>query len=250
MAVMIDGISLIGLASGVLAEVETNTKALRVAPKHEDLGGQGGGAYCVSGNSNITNATSVAVNGTLLAFRWAQKQSIARIRKVAIGGAGQSNVAGTAGAVQFSMFAVRRFIGQYASVGGSDTITNLISNPLRQNFTGPGYSFSAETAAPSDIYDLVIGGNGGSGGALGGQVATLDTNPMATVVQSRIATAGSPYIIKPFTLWEVGEGDEPLDLSFQEGFAIKVVLPTTGVATANTPWSCTVTWSEVPLTLL
>lgn len=213
-----------GNTSANIAEVEANTKALRVTLRPEDVGSLG--AYSLSSVTGLITA-GMAANLTIFGFRWGDATRFALIKRVTIS-LGNDVTAFTAGSFSIAMYRALGFTGSFTTSGTDITPTGN-QNKLRT--TGFG------TTLLTQAYIL----NTAVGGITGSTISALDTSPVG-IITGGIPAVGGTNMSPPFALWDVRPGEYPLVLAQNEGFVIReIAVPVNGT------WKLgiKVDWSEV-----
>lgn len=214
------GISIIG-ALGDLLKIGTNGGG-RVSPvplTDATLLG----SYSTSQVSGTIAAGTVTSIGKLAAFRWAPSTTtnIAVVRRIKVS-MGELT-AFTAGFASFHAFFGRAYSVADSTGATAGTITGN-NTKLRTSYatTNGGTLYVATTA-------LISGGT-----------VTMDTNPLATIATSVVATSGAPVLGAPADLFHAPPGEHGIVLANQEGVVIQCIAPATGTMSLGV----TVEWSE------
>lgn len=215
------GINLIG-NSGVLVEVETAQKAMRMVQSPRDFGTLGSyGTGAVSG----VMAAALAANSEIFQFRWTNASNSMVLRSVTIGAG--SIGAFAAGVCTFGLRVARTWS---ADGTGGTALTFATNDQKRRTSMGT-------TLAPT-----ALGVRVASTAALGAGTKTLDGNDFSTITGSVTAVAGVPLINPSTSLWQRNTADEyPLFFAASEGFVIRATVPATGTWT----FSVSIEWAEV-----
>lgn len=204
--------------SGVDAEVEANTRALRVAVRPNDYGSLG--IYNKALTSG-TMAAGLAANANVFAFRWTHATNLCIMRRVRLSAA-NAGTAFAAGVGIFNMFPARTFTAS-ASGGTAGTLTGN-NGKLRTSM------------ATTLVGDVRIS----STAALTAGTWTLDTDAIGALSTGILATAGAT-LIAPSDLFYHADNEYPLVLAQNEGFTIQATVPATGTWT----FSVQAEWEEL-----
>lgn len=198
MAFQIQGIS------AVVAEVETNTRAIRTVQRPDDYGSLG--VYSIAQISGTANA-GLGGASNIYAFR-NTTANVYLVRQVRLS-AGNTATAFAAGVAQFNLFVARSFTVD--SSGG--TAATLTTNNTKRRT-----SMATTGLARSRIL---------SAAALGAGTWTLDAQPIGAAVAAIKATAGIP-VMPPVYLWDSRDTEYPLVCEQNEGFTVQCTVPATG----------------------
>lgn len=205
--------------SGTVAEVEANTRAMRVVVRPADVGALG--SYEVSEASG-TMAAGLASASPIFSFRYGAA-NLAVIRSVYMS-AGNAGTAFAAGVGVFRMFVARSFTVN--DTGGTALTLTGNNGKMRTSMATTGLS------------DARIA----STGTLTAGTRTLDTTPVGTIVVPLSTTASISMIAPGTKIFDAGASQEyPLVLAQNEGFVIQATVAATGT------WSFAVNveWDEV-----
>lgn len=215
------GIQLIGNA-GVIAEVETAQRSLRVVQSPRDPGALGSyGAGAVSG----VMAAGLAANSEIFQFRWTNASNSMVLRSITIGAGGI--VAFAAGVCTFGLRVAR----SWSADGTGGTALSFATHDQKRR-----------TAMGTTLAPTALGVRVASTAALGAGTKTLDGNDFSTITGSVGVTAGTPLINPSTVLWMRNTADEyPLFFAASEGFVIRATVPATGTWT----FSVSIEWAEV-----
>lgn len=206
--------------SGTNAEVESTSRALRVTPKPVDYGSLG--IYSM-GAASGTMAAGLAANSPIVSYRWTHATNLAVIKRVRFS-AGDTSTAFTAGLILIQLFAARSFSA--SDTGGTAWTTSGNNGKLRT---------SMATSLVGDI-------RASSTATLSAGTRTLDTQPLASLSSSIVATAGTPLFTSGLNvLFEAKAGDYPFVLAQNEGFVIQATVPATG----TWQFSVDIQWEEL-----
>lgn len=193
--------------SGVKAEVDANTRALRATLRPNDVGSLG--AYSV-GNGTGTIAAGMAAGGTVYSFRWTHATNVAVIERISIGASslGTGFTAGTASC----------WLDLATSFTASDTGGNAVTVPKKRNAFGSTL-----------VGDIRISNTA----ALTPGTRTVASSPLRFLGPFTVTTAVQTNFIPVGTLlWDQRPGDWPLVLAQNEGFLVNCTVPATGTWTA------------------
>lgn len=190
-----------------IAEVEANTKALRVTLRPEDYGSLG--VYSIAGNSGVMGA-GLAAASRVFSFRWGDTTRFALVKRVTFS-AGNDTLAFAAGTFIFNMFRVLGFTAS-DSVG-----TSLLPSGNQNKLRTTGMGTTLLSSARIGILTAVSGGT----------LTTPDAQPMGSIVGGIPATAGTGMVAS-VPIFEQRPGEHPLLLAQDEGFIIQATVPATG----------------------
>jgi hypothetical protein len=209
--------------AGIIAEVESASRAVRTTPRPIDIGSLG--SYSVGMTSGVM-AAGLAANSEIFQFHWSNSANLALIRRVTISG-GNAGTAFAAGVAIFGMRAARAF----TAVGSGGTTATLAGNDQKRRT-------SFGTTLLTSAADIRIA----STAALGTGTKTLDNNDLGSATAGVLATAGTTVVPVPTDLYAPNfSGEWPLVLAQNEGFVIRATVPATGTWT----FSVTVEWTEI-----
>jgi hypothetical protein len=199
------GLAIIG-NGGVIAEVDANHRALRVAQRPLDVGSLG--AYRANPVTG-TMAAGLAAASPIFAFRWGDATRFCLIRSVRVGI--QALTAFTAGNGLLEMFLARSFTASDTG-GGAVTIT--------------GNNQKLKTAmGTSLVTDLRMS----TTATLTAGTRTLDANAFASLNFTVNATANSAQLVGQQLLYDPDTASEwPPVFAQNEGFIIRATVPATG----------------------
>ncbi len=201
---------------GVLAQIETNSAALRTVLKPNDVGSLG--AYSLGGLSGVMAAGLTSASPI---YSWRSgTQNIYLVKKILFGAIGLGT-AFAAGSCFFSLFAARSFSASDSA--GTGILPTL--NKLRTSMGTTGI----QDARISSTTNLTAG------------TRTLDGQPIATLAGVASATASTVIVPNQTPFFESRAGEWPLVLAPNEGFVIQATVAATGT------WSFAVIveWEEV-----
>lgn len=202
---------------GVIAEVDANSRALRVNPRPIDVGSLG--AYSWDSITGTIAAGAGALS-VWLSFRWGDATRTALIRKVRVGL--QSLTGFTAGNGLIDMIIARGFTA--SDTGGTNATPSGNNQKLKTSF------------GSTLVTDLRIS----TTAALGAGTRTLDTAPIASQIFSVNATANSVQLPTADIYLPMDDG-WPVTLVQNEGFLLRATVPATGTWNAR----ARVYWEEV-----
>lgn len=216
MAVQIQG------NSGVVGEVETNTRAQRVTLRSADFGALG--VYAISVGSSTSISSAGASGSDLVHFRWGSSAAVALVRSVIVTVA--STAFGATTDLQIDMTIGRTFTAA-SSIGTAATLTG--NNAKLRTSMG--------TTLLSDLRYA------STGGVLAGGTVTADTQPMASLV-GFCPTAPSQPILPGLYLFNTEtESEYPLVLAQNEGFLIRATF--SPATTGSWRYNMWVKWMEI-----
>lgn len=215
------GIQLIGNA-GIIAEVESAQKSLRVVQSPRDPGALG--SYGVGVVSGVM-AAGLAANSEIFQFRWTNASNSMVLRSVTIGAGGI--VAFAAGVCTFGLRVART----WSADGTGGTALSFATHDQKRR-----------TSMGTTLAPTALGVRAASTAALGAGTKTLDGNDFSTITGSVGVTAGTPLVNPSTALWMRNTADEyPLFFAASEGFVIRATVPATGTWT----FSVSIEWAEV-----
>jgi len=208
--------------SGIVPEVETNTRSQRVTLRSADFGSLG--VYAISVGSSTSMSSAGAGPNDLVHFRWGNATNLALVRYVMIS---LGSTAFTAATVpQFDMTIGRTFTAA-SSIGTAATLSSN-SGKLR---TSMATTLLSELRYAS------------TGGFLAGGTVTLDPHPMASLIGVAPTAPTNPMLPATFLFNPETESEYPLVLAQNEGFAIRVSFAT--ATTASWRYNATIKWMEI-----
>ena len=233
------GISLVGGTSGALADVDTNTKALKTRLHPTDVLG----SYQLEAVSG-SMAAGLGAAATVYSCRWGDASKLMLLRRLAMD-ARVLGTAFTAGATLFELMVARSFT---ASDSSGTSITPSGNNQKRRTsmsasvITDLRISSTATLTAGTRTLDSLAVCN------IRGHVsATMTSGPLVSMGGGAPMTAVggaavSTYVALPVDFFKPDFGGEwPLVFAQNEGFIIRATVPATGVW----DFSVTMEWSEV-----
>ena len=211
---------------GTVAEVETNTRAIRTILRPTDIGAQGAFRKAMRNSGALTSlAAGLTAGATIFTFRWAPATTslLALIKRVQMS-ATIGLTAFAAGIGQFEGYVARTFSAN--DTGGITGTVTTNNAKLRTAF--------ATTANATGQIQIANTGQVTAG------TRTLDTDPFFTHTFG-ISTVTCTQVLLPTTMYEQTPTLWPLILATQEGFVINGTMPATGT------WNFTVSvdWEEV-----
>lgn len=198
-------------------EVETNSRAARIAIRPIDWGALG--SYSVGSTSGVI-AAGLASSSEIFQFRYTAA-NLACVKRVLF----QASVTGTGFTAGICTFLLQ--VGRsYSASGTGGTGLTLTTNNMKLRT-------SMATTGMGDIRIATTG-------ALGAGTRTLDANPHAQIYTAVPVTA-SIQLIAQTALLDMRLGEYPLVLAQNEGFIITATVPATGT------WSFSVItlWDEL-----
>ena len=206
--------------SGTAAEVDTAQRVVRVSQRPMDVGALG--SYSKAMTSGTIGA-GLSAASLVFGMRWAPSPNtlLALIRRINVSAGCVTGF--TAGFVTLNVFAARAYTVLENTGGTAGTFTGNNAKRRTAFATTAGMGCYISTTA-----------------AISGGTATLDTDPLATISVSAVATAGQT-VIAPIDIYSAKGTDYPLTLANSEGFVIKATVPATGT------WQIgvTVDWDEI-----
>lgn len=223
-----------GSGTGTIAEVETNTLALRAVSRPLDWSPQipfVGGANSVRcmamlvGTDGLSGAQTAA---SVLQFRWTSPQLVCSLRRLKLRMA--VNVAFTAGIITMALFPARLF-----SVNGTGGKTMSVK-PTDARLRGVmGLTTVADIRYTSTA-------------ALSAGTWVLDADPITAfstgvTVVNQIGWMDGDYRRRgePLNLFEAVPGEHPFVMAANEGFNVALTLPASGAVVLD--WS--ISWDEI-----
>ena len=202
MAIQVQG------SGGVVAQVETNTQAVRVVNRPTDVGALG--AYSLGAVSGVM-AAGLAAGSPVFSFRYGGA-GLVLLKRVYLS-MGNAGTAFAAGVASFNVVVARSFTA--SDSGGTSVLPTL--NKMR---TGQ---------ATTGLADLRIA----STATLTAGTRTLDGQPLSSTLAGVPAVAGQTIIPPSTPLFDrENSGDQwPLVLATNEGFILTATVPATGTWT-------------------
>jgi hypothetical protein len=201
--------------TGTIAEVDANTRALRVTQRSDVLGEYG--ISLVSG----TMAAGLAAGAEAFQFRWTHASNLARIKHVRIWAGGIT--AFTAGFCRFELVIAR----SWTANGSGGTTATLSGNNGKKRTT-----FATTLLGQARI---------SSTAALGAGTKTLDSQGVGSVGGSVSATAGDKMISPTGEAFAFDGTAYPIVLAQDEGLVLRATVPATGTWT----FGVDVDWAEM-----
>jgi hypothetical protein len=210
-----------GATTNVLAEVDTG-RAIYVVPRSPSAGVLG--SYSTAQVSGTIAAGTVTSLGKLAAFRFAPTvtTNLAVIRRIRV-----SMGELTAFAAGFA--SMQLFFGRASTVA---PVTGSTAGTITGNNTKLRTSHATTQGGTLYVATTAL---------ISGDTVTLDTNPLAVVATSVVATSGAPVWPAPVDLWYTGAGDHPIVLANQEAIYLQMIAPATGTMSLGVH----VQWDEV-----
>jgi hypothetical protein len=209
-----------GNTSANIAEVEANTKALRVTLRNEDFGSLG--VYSLAGVTGLLTGFTALTD--IFSFRWGDATRFALVKRVTISAGVDVTALGAAGNFSFQLFRALSFSG--SQTGGTAILPSGSQNKLRTTGMGTTLLTDARIATTA---------------ALGAGTKTLDTNPIGAISAATPVTAGT-NILAPYPIFDQRPGEHPLLLAQNEGVVLQVSAPS---ATGSWRVGVKIDWSEV-----
>jgi hypothetical protein len=203
--------------SGTAAEVEANSRAIRVVGRGIDPGSLG--CYRLSVRTGLM-AAGLAANAEVFQFRWTDATRLAIVERISFDGLG-SVTAFAAGVASLYATAARAW-----TVDGSGGTAVTMSTNNQKQRTSMGTSLVGAIRIASTA-------------ALTAGTKTLDAQDFGQAVGGLTATAGAG--LSPQSMQDVLGLGFPLVLASNEGFVIRATVPATGTWTAG----FTIHWTEV-----
>jgi hypothetical protein len=204
--------------SGTIAEVDANTRALRVNLRPDNVGSLGDfGVSLVSG----TMGAGLGAGSSVFHFRWTSSTNLARIKSVRLWAG--SIVAFAPGFFRFDLVIAR----SWTADGSGGTGVTISGN------TGKKRTSFASTSVGS----LRIATTGG----LGAGTWSLDSQGIGSVGGSVTATAGDKLISPTGHLFDFDGTNYPIVLAQNEGLVLRATVPATGTWT----FGVDVDWAEL-----
>jgi hypothetical protein len=205
---------------GTVAEVETNTRALRNVLRPLDPGALG--SYQMAVTSGLM-AAGIATDANILSFRWTSSTSVAVLRSVRMT-AFNGGTASAAGTGYFQMFVARSFTG--SDSGGTAFTLTTNNGKMKTAFA---------TTAVGDI-------RASSTAALTAGSRTLDAQPLCSIGITLPITTVNYFFVGPnIELYRPEPTMWPLVMAQNEGFVVQVKMPATG----TWGFSFNLAWDEV-----
>jgi hypothetical protein len=209
---------------GVVAEVESATRASRVTTRPLDTVANGG-SFSLSAITGIM-AAGIASASEVVQFRWVSTTHLALIKRVRIT-SGVLGTAFTAGTVLFDMTVARAWTA--AGTGGGTATLTTNQGKRRTSMQTSQFGTTGEVRIATTA-------------ALGAGTKTLDTMPIRSVITGVPNTAFIPMLSgDDGLLFQCGPSEYPLVLAASEGFVIRTTVPATGTWTAHVA----IDWEEV-----
>lgn len=203
-------VQIAGFTATNIAEVEANTRAMRMTPKPVDYGIYG--IYSLAASTGVM-AAGLAAGAPIWSFRWGVGTHNAVVKKIIIS-SGNTATAFAAGVVTFNLFVARSFSA--SDTGGTSILPSGNQNKLRTSM------------ATTALVDARIS----STASLTAGTRTLDANPIGSVSVSIPAVAGTTLLM-PSDLFRAQAGDYPIVLAQNEGLVITATVPATGTWSAS-----------------
>jgi hypothetical protein len=217
-------IILAGSVSGNQAEVDSD-KHTFVSVKPPAFGALG--AYTKALTSG-TIAVSSSAGAVQWAMQWTDSTRFCLVERIRV--SATMVALGTAAPFNFSLFWGSSFtVAPTTNIGTTGTLTGR--NAKRRTSMGT----------------TLLGGmwiNGTAAAGMTGQTVTLDTDPIATLCGTYVATAGAQMLGTTALLWDMDNSNShPLLLAQNEGLVIKT--PLAGQSTGTWQLAVSADWMEV-----
>jgi hypothetical protein len=214
------GIAIIG-NGGTVAEVETNTRAVRVIERPLDVGSLG--SYLLSQDNGTTVMTAgLAANSPIFSWRWGNA-NVAIVNAIRLSMC--TITAFAAGRIAFQAFKAGGASFTASDTGGT-TITITGNNAKKRQSFGTTLLSDARISAT---------------GTLSAGTRTLDANPFGELLAASVVASANPiFIQQPIYLRDTAD-QYPMTFAQNEGFVIQAAVPATGT------WffAVTVDWTEL-----
>lgn len=208
-----------GATTGADAEVDSNSKAVRVSARPLDFGGQG--SFQIVSKSG-TMAAGLSGDSPIYSFRNAHASLIVVVRRITLA-AWSLGTGFTAGIGRFELYIGRSWSG--ADTGGTtDTITTN-NGKLRTSMASIGALAEIRHSATA---------------TLSAGTRTLDTQPQSELTVA-VTNATNTVFCPTSDLLRRDPFEYPLIISPSEGFVIQATVPATGTWT----WAIKTQWDEV-----
>ena len=217
-----------GNSVGTAAEIEANSRALRIVNRPDDI--RDNGSYrraMVSG----TMAANLAANSGVFGVNNNSPVVAMKIRRLTIS-AGNSGTAFAAGVCTFALFIRRASL----SAGTASLATESFHNAkLKTSMSSSKYNL-VRASASATIFSFMTISSTGSAGSLG---TSADADPIAAITASVIGNAGE-QMVKAALIERPAES--PLILTEYETLLVVATVPATGT------WklSAQIDWEESP----
>lgn len=227
---------LIGFTPANIAEVETNTRALRTTLRPDDvtINGQGWtvGRYMHSAGiyfEGQSNTTTAIVGGECVTFHW-NSTGIAIPKKVMV-----SLVTGGLAGTRVGTSRMEMFLSSQAI-----SIASGLSSPPIETIAGAGGFGNSGLNSRQPFSQALLNYAAVTSGAAAGHA--LETNPVASVVAGAPSTAGSTQI-QGHVLYDWRQEEQPIVLTAYRGFSILMTVPGAGTS-QDIMWDVTIQWDE------
>ena len=209
--------------AGVVKEVESTHRAVRVTARPMDLGARG--AYALAQNTGIIAA---ATTGEIFQFRWIDATRICLLRSVAVSWA-VSTTAYIAGVPPTIGIKMARSWSADGTGGTAIVFSTANTNKKRTDFPLSLLSDTGVRIATT--------------AALGAGTKTADTNYAAMAMGAAAAATGATVVIPYTVLWQRNTHDEyPLLFEQNEGFTVNIVEQ---AGTGTSKISVQIEWAEI-----
>lgn len=209
--------------AGVVSEVESTHRALRVVGRPMELGARGAYSLAVA-----TGVIAAGTTGEIFQMRWVDATRIMLLRSVAVSWA-VSTTAFAAGVPPTLGMRIAR--GWSADGTGGTAIVFSTSNTNKKRTDFPLSLFSDTGVRVATT------------ASLGGGTKTVDTNRCAMAMGAAAAATGATVVLPYTVLWQRNTHDEyPFLFEQNEGFALDIVQQ---AGTGTSSISVQVEWAEI-----
>jgi hypothetical protein len=208
--------------SGVVAEVDANTRALRTTLRPADIGALG--SYRMTAVTG-TMAAGIVATSPWFSFRWPDATNLAVIRSVRVGMASIGAFTNK-GSGLFELVVARSFTA--SDTGGTDLPATAAWNQKLKT------SMATSLVVTTDMRIATTA-------ALGTGTRTLDGLALASVSWDITTAANTTLLNAGTSLFTPTANEWPLVLAQDEGFIVRCTMPATGTWTGH----CQVAWDEV-----
>jgi len=209
--------------AGVVKEVESTHRAVRVTARPMDLGARG--AYALAQNTGIIAA---ATTGEIFQFRWIDATRVCLLRSVAVSWA-VSTTAYIAGVPPTIGIKMARSWSVDGTGGTAIVFSTANTNKKRTDFPLSLLSDTGVRIATT--------------AALGAGTKTADTNYAAMAMGAAAAATGATVVIPYTVLWQRNTHDEyPLLFEQNEGFTVNIVEQ---AGTGTSKIAVQIEWAEI-----
>jgi len=209
--------------AGVVKEVESTHRAVRITARPMDLGARG--AYALAQNTGIIAA---ATTGEIFQFRWIDATRVCLLRSVAVSWA-VSTTAYIAGVPPTIGIKMARSWSADGTGGTAIVFSTANTNKKRTDFPLSLLSDTGVRIATT--------------AALGAGTKTADTNYAAMAMGAAAAATGATVVIPYTVLWQRNTHDEyPLLFEQNEGFTVNIVEQ---AGTGTSKIAVQIEWAEI-----